>query len=142
MEFYQEIFRLRGWEWDILKNSRGQGPRVLGKYTNDLVYARLAPGILDELQLRNPPDERGRRRAKHHQWLTEDVGHPALAQHLHAVLGLMRASDSGQWDKFKRLLDRAFPIRTDLSDLPLFSQPVETNVIRPPFEQLPSAVPA
>lgn len=124
IEFYQEIFRLRGWTWNDLKNAKGQGPRVIGKYTNDLVYSRLAPGVLEQLQSRNPPDEHGRRRAKHHQWLTEEVGHPALAQHLHAVTGLMRATDTGAWDQFKRLVDRAFPRRTDLKDLPLFAQTV------------------
>ncbi len=117
-QFYQEIFRLRGWTWDALKKQKGQGPRVIGKYTNDFVYARLAPGVLDELQRRNPVLETGKRRAKHHQWLTEDVGHAALAQHLHAVTGLLRASDT--WEQFQRMIDRAFPRRTDLKDLPLF----------------------
>lgn len=117
--FYKEMFRLREWEWNTLKQGKGQGPRVIGKYTNDFVYARLAPGILDELQRRNPADERGHRRSKHHQWLSEDVGHPALAQHLHAVIGLMKASES--WDQFTKLINRAFPRRTDINDLPLFS---------------------
>lgn len=118
-EFYKEMFRLRNWKWDDLKKGKGQGPRVVGKYTNDLVYSRLAPGILEDLQRRNPTDERGRRRSKHHQWLTDDVGHPALAQHLHAVTGFMRASET--WDQFLRLVNRAFPRRTDLKDLPLFA---------------------
>lgn len=121
-EFYHEIFRLRNWTWDELKKQagKGQGPRVVGKYTNDFVYARLAPGVLEELQRRNPVTEKGQRRVHHHRWLTEEVGHPALAQHLHAVIGLMRASET--WDQFVRLIDRAFPRRTDLSDLPLFNQ--------------------
>ena len=82
-------------------------PSVVGKYTNDLVYDRLAPGILEELQKRNPKDEKGQRRGRHHQLLTEDVGHPALAQHLHAIIGFMRASST--WDQFYRLVQRAFP---------------------------------
>lgn len=135
-EFYQEIFRLRSWAWDDLKNgAKVQGPRVLGKYTNDIVYSRLAPGILEELQQRNPVTESGQRRAKHHQWLTEDVGHPALAQHLHAVIGLMRASDS--WEQFMTMLTRAFPRRTDLKDLPLFNQSAAPSAPAPPDEQAP-----
>lgn len=122
-EFYRQIFRLREWEWDALKakekRGKGYGPRVIARYTNDFVYARLAPGILEELQRRNPINERGQRPAKHHQWLTQDVGNPALAQHLHAVIGLMRASRS--WEDFKFMIDRAFPRRTDLDDLPLFA---------------------
>jgi hypothetical protein len=132
-EFYKEMFRLRGWTWDDLKKGKGQGGRVVGRYTNDLVYARLTPGILDELQLRNPTNEKGQRKAKHHQWLTDDVGHAALAQHLYAITGLMRASDA--WDGFLKLLNRAFPRQTDLSRLPLFNQPVASIAPTPPVEQ-------
>jgi hypothetical protein len=103
-EFYREIFRLRGWNWNAMSVAR---PGVVGKYTNDIVYERLAPGILEELQNRNPTTDTGTRKAKHHQLLTDDIGHPALAQHLHAVIGLMRASAT--WEGFKSLLDRAFP---------------------------------
>jgi hypothetical protein len=79
-EFYEHIFRLRGWQW----KGRGKNPpQAVAGYTKDIVYdARLAPQILEELEKKNPV-EGGRRKAKHHQWLTEDVGHPALAQHLH-----------------------------------------------------------
>ncbi len=118
-EFYKELFRLRGWPWPPVNM---QGPRVVAKYTNDLVYARLAPDLLAELEARNPKNERGRRRAKHHMWLTDEIGLPALAQHLHAITALMRASDG--WDAFKQLVDRALPVRTDLSDLPLFGKEV------------------
>jgi P63C domain len=112
-EFYQEMFRLRGWQWNALSVNR---PSVVGKYTNDLVYERLAPGILEELKSRNPKDEKGHRKSKHHQWLTEDIGHPALAQHLYAVIGFMRASAS--WDQFHRMVQRAFPKRNSQMLLP------------------------
>jgi len=114
-EFYQEIFRLHDWEWRGMRVNR---PRILAQYTKDLVYARLTPGLLKELEARNPKDERGYRKAKHHQWLTEDVGHPALAQHLYAVVGLMRIADT--WDGFKRLIDKAYPRRGDTLQLALF----------------------
>ena len=71
----------------------------------------------DELEHRNPRDQKGRRTHKHHQWLTEDVGHPALAQHLHAVTGLMRAS--ANWQQFHALLDKAFPKRGSIVQLEL-----------------------
>jgi len=111
-EFYREIFRLRGWDWNAMSVAR---PGVVGKYTNDIVYERLAPGILDELRSRNPANDAGNRAVKHHQFLTEDIGHPALAQHLHAVIGLMRASSN--WAQFKSMLDRAFPKKGSQLDL-------------------------
>ena len=119
-EFYQEMFRLRGWQWRGMKVNR---PSVVGHYTNDLVYERLAPGILDELQRRNPRGESGSRAHKHHQWLTEDIGHPALAQHLYATIGFMRASTS--WEQFYRMMQRAFPKLNTTMLLPLPDQGVE-----------------
>jgi hypothetical protein len=113
-EFYQQLFRLKGWQWKGMKVNR---PQVVGHWTNDVVYERLAPGILEELQNRNPKDEKGQRLVKHHQWLTEDVGHPALAQHLHAVIGFMRASAT--WDSFYRLMQRAFPKKGHTIEMPL-----------------------
>lgn len=113
-EFYKEMFRLRGWNWPMLSGKR---PGIVGTYTNDLVYERLAPGILEELEARNPKDEQGNRRGKHHQLLTDNVGHPALAQHLHAVTGFMRAS--GNWDQFYRMMNRAFPKKGHTIELSL-----------------------
>ena len=103
-EFYKEMFRLRGWQWRGMKVNR---PSVVGKYTNDLVWQRLAPGVLEELQRRNPKDEAGHRKGKHHQLLTDDIGVPSLQQHLFATTGFMRASAT--WDKFYRMMQRAFP---------------------------------
>jgi hypothetical protein len=113
-EFYKEIFRLRKWEWKGMKINR---PQVVATYTKDIVYQRLAPGILDELEKKNPI-ENGKRKVKHFQFLTEDVGHPALAQHLYAVIGLMRVSNT--WEEFKTILDRAYPKYKNSRQLLLF----------------------
>jgi hypothetical protein len=115
-DFYKEIFRLRGWEWRGMKINR---PQCVANYTKDLVYARLTPGVLEELEKRNPKNEKGNREVKHHQWLTEDVGHPALAQHLYGVVGLMRAANS--WDHLIRMADRAYPKRGHNVQLDLFT---------------------
>lgn len=102
-EFYAEIFRLKGWPGpDGVKR-----PSVIGHYTNDIVYARLAPGVLEELQSRTPKLPSGNRRNKYFQWFTPDFGHPRLREHLHAVIALMKASTT--WAGFQRALQRAFP---------------------------------
>ena len=113
-EFYQQIFRLKGWEWNGMSVKR---PGVVGKYTIDLVYERLAPGIVAELEKLNPKNERGNRTHKHHQWLTEDIGHPALAQHLYALIGFMRVC--GDWEQFYRMVQRAFPKKNTTMLLPM-----------------------
>ncbi len=103
-EFYKEIFRLKGWPWQGMKVNR---PQVVGVYTNDIVWDRLAPGVREELEQLNPKTESGSRRARHHQWLTHDIGHPALQRHLDGVMAIMRGSL--EWERFKRMLQRSYP---------------------------------
>ena len=62
-EFYREIFRLKGWDFNPEKVAR---PGVVGRYTVDLVYERLAPGLLEELEKLNPKSDKGYRKHKHH----------------------------------------------------------------------------
>jgi hypothetical protein len=121
-EFYFHIARLRGWEW---KGRKFNPPQVVAYYTNDFVYHRLAPNLVEELNRRNPVVN-GRRRSKNTQWLTEDVGHPALAQHLHAVIALMRAS--GSWDQLKTMLDAALPKHEGTLRLPWFQNDYKLDV--------------
>ncbi len=102
-EFYKEIFYLRGWPMpDGVKR-----PSIIGKYTNDIVYERLAYGVLEELRKRNPKLPSGNRRHRHHQWFSTDLGHPKLKEHIAAVTALMRASPN--WNTFMKNLNRAFP---------------------------------
>lgn len=104
-EFFENIFRLKGWAWSDISSKR---PQVVGRYINDIVYDRLAPFILDELRGKNPVDETGGRKTKHHQWLSPDVGHPKLQEHLTAVMALQRIAGTS-WRRFMDMLDAAFP---------------------------------
>ncbi len=120
-EFYQEIFRLRGWQWQGMKVNR---PQVVAHYTNDIVWDRLAPGVREKLEHLNPPIKTGARAAKHHQYLTRNIGHPALQKHLNGVIVLMKSvidsnpSDRA-WREFKRRLQRVFPKMNTNFELPL-----------------------
>lgn len=115
--FYKELFRLRGWNYNPDSVKR---PSVVGTLTNDVVYSRLAPGILDELKRKTPKDDKGRKKAHYHQWLTEDVGHPKLQEHLSAVIALMKASPD--WKTFTRLLNRALPKLDSNYELPFYDE--------------------
>lgn len=103
-EFYQEMFRLRRWTYTPGSLKR---PVLVGRLTNDLIYERLAPGVLEELKRITPKNEKGQRKHKYHQRLTEDVGHPRLREHLAAVIALMKASTS--WMQFYRMMQRSLP---------------------------------
>jgi hypothetical protein len=116
-DFYKELFRLKGWRFNPLSVKR---PSVVGHLTNNLVYERLAPGVLEELKAKTPKDEQGRRKNRLFQWLTEDIGNPKLKEHLAAVVALMKAST--KWDDFQRMINRALPKQTEM---PLFDQKKE-----------------
>jgi hypothetical protein len=102
--FYKAIFRLKKWPYDPSSVKR---PSVVGWITNDIVYDRLAPGILKELKARTPKDEKGRRKHRFHQLFTEDIGHPKLQEHLIKTEVLMNAAPG--WPTFYKLLQRALP---------------------------------
>lgn len=115
-EFYQNLFRLRGWKYSPFSVKR---PILVGKLTNDIVYERLAPAVLEELKKKNPKNLKGKRKHKYFQWLTEDIGNPKLREHLASVTALMKAAT--KWDEFKRMINRALPI---WKDMPLFDQAI------------------
>ena len=121
-EYYEQIYRLRNWTWKGMSVNR---PQIVANYTKDLVYTRLAPKIIKELETRNPIDEKGRRKARHHQWLTEEIGSTALAQHLYALVALMKVSRS--WDDFKAKVDEALPRCGDTLRLPFMTEPISTS---------------
>ena len=103
-EFYRQIYRLKNWDWPT---GKGRTP-LIGHITNDIVYDRLPPGVLEELRRRNPTQDRTKRRKfKHHQFLSEDFGQPDLRDHLLQVIAVMKVSRT--WDGFKRNFDEAFP---------------------------------
>lgn len=106
-EFFEAIFKMKGWTWIGIAKSKK--PAVLGHYINDFIYSRLAPTILKELREKNPIiPETGKRKSKHHQWLTEDIGHPKLQEHFVGILALARASGYN-WNIFSKMLDRSYP---------------------------------
>lgn len=112
-EFYRQVYRLKGWPWP----NGGRRTPLVGKITNELVYEKLPPGVLGELRVRNPIEVNGRRRWKHHQFLSEDIGQPDLRDHLLQVIAIMRGSRS--WHEFSRAFGLAFPGPQGVLDLDL-----------------------
>lgn len=102
--FFEMIYRMHGWNWTMTHKR----PGVVGTWINDIVYERIGPAVLSELERVNPKNEKGARKERHHQHLTEEIGRPKLKEHLAAVEALGRASGY-DWVKFMQLLDTAFP---------------------------------
>jgi hypothetical protein len=103
-EYYRQLYRLRGWEWPC----GNKKTPLVGQLTNRLVYEKLPPGVMTSLKERNPTlPGTGRRRWKHHQFLSEDIGQPDLRDHLLQLIAIMRASKD--WPSFQENFERVFP---------------------------------
>lgn len=124
-EFYNRLCELKGWTTDFNKIKK---PSIVGKYTNDIVYKWLAPGLLEKLQSKNPKNEKGVRKTWHHQWLTEDIGHPKLQEHIASIIALMKVTTN--WNQFMRMVNKAFPIKSEnlLFDIYKYNEKGEEDI--------------
>lgn len=101
-EFYERLYKLYKLPWPPEKtNAR---PSFFGHITNNVVYDRLAPSLLPELKA---AANKAERRARLHQFLTNDIGHPALRAHLHSIVTLLRIANTPE--QFFEMVDQAFP---------------------------------
>lgn len=117
-EFYENIYKLKGWTWPGMGKNRYS---VVGNYTRDLVFERIAPGLLPELERKSPKDDKGNRPNKLHQWLTKDIGDPMLAQHLHTLVMFQRLAiaNGHGWQRFVKTVDQVLPKKGSTLELPL-----------------------
>lgn len=101
-DYFKHLCRLR----NVELRSDMKLPQYFGHLTNNLVYRRLAPGLLKRLQERR--GERGSSSNKLHSWLSADVGFPEVLVHLGTVVGLMKLHTS--YDEFEKQLNIVAPI--------------------------------
>jgi hypothetical protein len=112
-DFYREMFRLRSLDF---RRDSVKRPQYFGHLTNDVIYRRLAPGVLDELKRVQRRTDDGKPKDKLFQRLTANVGYPKLREHLGSVVTLMKLSTD--WRDFKVKLDQIHPRVGDTIPLP------------------------
>lgn len=113
-EFYEQMFRLRGLDFPTSSVKR---PQYFGMLTNNIVYDRLAPGVLAELKRVTPRNDEGRPKAKYFQSLSQNTGYSRLKEHIGAVMALMRISTT--WEGFMALLDKHYTRYGETIPLPM-----------------------
>lgn len=99
-DFYQELFRLRGLTYPTFTVTK---PSYFGHLTNDIIYRRLAPGVLEELKKQAKKNDKGQLKHRLHQKLSTHVGHLKLRELLASVVTIMKLSSN--YDDFKKKLD-------------------------------------
>lgn len=108
-DYFKHLCRLRG--VDLRPDMKL--PQYFGVLTNNLVYRRIAPGLLKALKERR--NERGRPSNKLHSWATLDVGVPEILFHLGTVVGLMKTHT--KYELFEKQLDTVAPIYPEVPGL-------------------------
>lgn len=102
-DYYEQLFRLYGYPFPPEGKPQWR-PQFFGKITNEVVYNRLAPDLLPELK---KAASKAERKAKLHQWLTNEVGHPKLREHLSSIVTLLKLSRTPE--EFRELVNRIHP---------------------------------
>jgi P63C domain-containing protein len=110
-DYFKELCRLKNVEF----RPDMKLPRYFGRMTNNIVYQRLAPGVLRELKTITPTTTAGNRAHKFHQRLSLEIGHPKLLEHLGMAIAAMKLSLT--YSEFKEKLNRIAPV---YRDAPLF----------------------
>ena len=121
-EFYAQLFRLRGLEYNADSVKR---PQYFGTLTNDIVWKRIAPGVAKELKRVIPKNSKGRRKAALSQALTRNIGYPKLREHLGATVAYMTVSPD--YPTFIKTLDTHRPRFHDQLELPFEYRPEEDD---------------
>lgn len=102
-DYYEELFRLYNLPFPPAGNKSWR-PGFIGHVTNDVVYNRLAPELLPELKKAASKHER---RSKLHQWLTQEIGHPKLREHLASIVAILKLSKTPA--EFQQNVNRIHP---------------------------------
>jgi hypothetical protein len=102
-DYYEQLFRIYGLPFPPEGKPQWR-PSFIGGITNDVVYARLAPALLPELK---KAASKAEKKARLHQWLTHEMGHPKLREHLASIVTLLKISSTPE--QFKRLVNQVHP---------------------------------
>ena len=104
-DYFKHLCRLKG----VQLRPDMKLPQYFGHITNDLVWRRIAPGLLRALKERR--SERGSRSNKLHSWTSDELGKPELLLHLGMVVGLMKLHTD--YDAFHKQLDQIASVYPD-----------------------------
>jgi hypothetical protein len=117
LEFFKEMFRVYGWPWPYTDaNYPGpQGPRYAGKLIKQIIFENLPPGVLEQLDKMNPPNDKWQRKSRMSQLLSSEIGHPHVEKLVAVNTMLFKVSDNKE--EFKRNYKKAFPKKGDQFEL-------------------------
>jgi P63C domain len=108
-DYFKHLCRLRGVE--LRPDMRL--PQYFGTLTNNIVYRRIAPGLL--ARLKEHRQANGTNRNKLHSWLSADYGFQEVLIHLGTVVTVMKQNTN--YEIFERELEKVAPVYPDVPGL-------------------------
>jgi P63C domain-containing protein len=108
-DYFKHLCRLRGVE---LRTDM-KLPQYFGHLTNNLVYRRIAPGLVRRLKEHRA--ELGKPSGKLQQCLSVDFGVPEVLVHLGTVVGVMKLHTD--YEAFEKQLDTIAPVYPEMPGL-------------------------
>lgn len=105
LEFYEHLYRIRGGDWAKRKPDEVNRPSCVGGWTNKFVY-ELFPGDVPKALTQRYKNQDGNYRK--YEFLTQQIGRIHLVSHMTSLLRLMRVSQSNNWDRFLKNIEKAF----------------------------------
>lgn len=91
-EFYREVFRIHGWNFNPTSNKR---PGYVGTFTKKYVWSLLPDKVLKEIESKNPAlkdREYHYRKNKYYHYLTIDTGIKELDDAIKSIIMVMKLS--------------------------------------------------
>lgn len=114
-EFPDELFFQMDRIYGNMRTTSRNRPFYYAKFIRKYIYEPIEQGlILGELDIRNPRDKKGRRKARFHQLMNEDKGLPILRSQIWQVNGVLKISSSKRKfeNNYARLMGQTY--QTDL----------------------------
>lgn len=90
-EFFFQLDRI----YQNQPSTNGKRPQYYAKFIRKYIYEPILDGaILRELDLRNPKNEKGNRKHKHHTLTSEKIGLPAIRAQIWQVIAALKMSSN------------------------------------------------
>jgi hypothetical protein len=104
-DFYKEINRLNG--WSIPAGLIHHKPRIVGRFTKEIIYGRFPKDLIIVLQGLNPYVGFGVRQHKHFQFLNEE-GKNLVEHYINEAIELMKECEN--WHEFRLKLCKKYGV--------------------------------
>lgn len=113
-DFFKEMFRVFGWNWPVQDGGAypgPKGPRYSGKLIRRLIFDNLPPGVLEELDRLNPPNDKWQRKNRMSSLMTSEVGNDHVRGLVIVITTLFEISENKAqfWSNYHKKFKKVSP---------------------------------